>query len=177
MAKELSKFEQFPNRHCETPGNPYVYRPYPKMLYMAYKRNGKICCMDGAPDPYLFQTPQAYERAQQENERFNGSCQRIVGSDRELDNALGLGWRGTPQEAMAHLEALEQDIGNAAAEAAYDAQRMSAKAKDELAAADKTTHEHVTDVIGTPKSRRGSDAKKKSNAVAGVGRKAVAARA
>jgi hypothetical protein len=170
----LSKWEQFPNRVTETPGNPYVYRPYPKMLYMAYKRNGQIRCMEGAPDPYLYQTQVAYERAQQENDRFNASCQRVVANDRELDNALGQGWRGTPQEAMAHLEALEQDIGNAAAEAAFHAKGMSQKAKDELAAADQTTHEHVTDVVGTPKSRRGSDAKQKSNAVAGVGRKAAA---
>lgn len=140
------------------------------MLYMAYKRNGQIRCMEGAPDPYLFQTQQAYDRAQQENDRFNASCQRIVANDRELDTALGAGWRGTPQEAMAHLEALEQDIGNAAAESAFNAQRMSRQAKEELAAADQTTHEHVTDVVGTPKSRRGSDAKRKSRAVAGVGR-------
>jgi hypothetical protein len=55
-------------------------------------------------------------------------------------------------DALAQFEKEEQAIGDAAAEVAYAAQRMSAKAKADLAAADAATHEHVTDVV--PKKRR-----------------------
>jgi hypothetical protein len=36
-AKEMVKWEQFPSVYGPVPGNPYVYRPFPKATYRAYK--------------------------------------------------------------------------------------------------------------------------------------------
>ena len=51
-AAELRKHEQFPTYYtgAEGPGNPYRYRPFPKMLYRAeLTESGKVAC--GAEQP------------------------------------------------------------------------------------------------------------------------------
>lgn len=45
FVKEVSKFEQFHTRYTagtNGPGNPYVYRPFPKMVYRAQRWNGTM---------------------------------------------------------------------------------------------------------------------------------------
>lgn len=176
LGKELAKHEQFAGRITDTPGNPYRFRPYPAMLYRAAKLNGQLRCMTGDPDVFLFNGQNAmndYDRACQAVARFNASCQLTVNDDQERQKAFESGWRETPQAALAFAEQVELDISTAAAETAAAAQGMTDKAKRELKAADAETSDHVTDVTGTPKSRRGRAASKKSNAVAPEGVKAA----
>ena len=134
------------------PGNPYVYRPYPKMLYKAQKNPmGTVLCMMDAPHPYAFDKPEQFERAMLLFEVFNKSCQKIVDDDAAEAGAKGQGWCDSIQAAIEHFERQEQAVGNAAAEVLHAAQGMSAKAKRELATVERQTSEHVVDVKGKRK--------------------------
>lgn len=167
LAKELRKWEQFPGIYGKTPGNPYVYREYPRLLYKAQKLvNGKYSVGEVPPDPMLFETAAKLERATLMVERFNKSCQLVVGNDQELSREHDKGWRKTQQEALDYAEALEIDMATAAAEAAFHAKRMSASAQAEFAKANAETHEHIVDV--QPKRKRGRPAKG-TIAIAGSG--------
>lgn len=130
---------------------PASFMDFPKMVYKAHKReNGKVMCLEGQPSTYGWPGGRdgelMYERACLEVESFNRSCVKIVQDDSALRIAKGQGWAETPQAAIELFERDEQAIGQAAAEAAYDAQRMSGKAQRELDAASAATHAHVTDV-------------------------------
>lgn len=157
LGQELAKWEQFDSRYGP-PGHPYRYEEYPRMLYRAQKRtDGKVLCMDMPPSQYACVDDNAYRRASEAAEAFTKSCQRIVHSDTERSRAEAEGWRITPELALDYHEALEQAIGNAAAEAAFAAKRMSAQARAEFTAAQDDTHEHVADLVpvktGPRKSR------------------------
>jgi hypothetical protein len=150
--KEMRRWEQFPSEYTvkSKPGNPYVYRAYPKMLYKAQRMpNGQYTCLSAAPDPYLYQGHDDYNRACLMVETFNRSCTRIVTDESAERIAIGQGWAEDPSKAMAQYEAEQQAIGNAAAEAAFSARRMTEKAREEYAEAEQQTHEHVTDVVPT----------------------------
>ena len=96
---------------------PYRFEPFPKMVYRGVlKANGK----------HEFET-------------------RIVGSERELGAAKTDGWVDSPDQAVAGVEMQEASIAQAAAENAYKAKRMSAKAQKELAAIEAATHRHVAE--------------------------------
>src|SRR5689334_155980 len=105
-AEELRKWEQHHTRYSVTPegtsepGNPYVYREYPKMLYRAQVRNGRGMCLEPPPSPYDFDRPDAYERACLAHEAFNRSCYRIVKDESDELVAKGQGWCETAKEAM-----------------------------------------------------------------------------
>lgn len=166
LGKELRKWEQ---HHSELtprgtqPGNPYVYRPYPRMLYKARtQRNGQPACLSAAPDPYAFDRADLYEREVLAVDSFNRSCQRIVTDEGQERIAKGQGWCEDPNAALAQFEREQQAIGNAAAEAAFSARRMGEVAQREFAAAGAETHEHVVDV--QPKKRG-----RKPKAIAGSG--------
>ena len=136
LGKELRKWEQHRTElvpRGTNPGNPYVYR---------------------APNPYTFERPEAFERAVLMVESFNRSCTRIVSDESQERIAIGQGWALDPKAAMAVYEQEQQAIGNAAAEAAYAAQGMTSKAREELKAADASTHQHVTDVKGSKKGAK-----------------------
>lgn len=158
LGKELRKWEQHRTElvpRGTNPGNPYVFRPYPKMLYRAQQApNGKYACILPMPHPYGFEKQELYQQACLMVESFNKTCCRIVADEGQESIAKGQGWAEGPQEATELHEKEQQAIGNAAAEAAFMAQRMTAKAREELAAADATTHQHVTDVRGTRKGAR-----------------------
>lgn len=159
-ADEVRKWEQTDTQYSMTPeghsqpGNRYVFRPYPRMLYKAYLRNGKAVCMEGPPHPYAFRSPGELEMAILQNDSFNRSCYMVVGNDAEYDKERGRGWRDDPNDAIAFLEALEQDIGNAAAEAAAASKHMTATAQREHAAAEASTHAHVVDVVPQPHGQK-----------------------
>lgn len=159
-AKEVRKWEQSHTQYSMTtegnsePGNPYVFRPYPRMVYKAFTKAGKHVCMEPAPHPYAYRSPGEFEMAILQNDSFNRSCQLIVGNDDEYDKAQGQGWRDDPLKAVAHLEALDQDMGNAAAEAAAAARGMTATAQREHADAEASTHEHVVDVVGQKQGQK-----------------------
>ena len=116
-AKELRKWEQHHTRFAldeagdSGPGHPYVFRPFPRMLYKAHKRaNGQYSCVEGTPSPYLYPDPQSYERACFEVDQFNKSCQRIVQSEADEQREQAQGWRNSPVEALNYAEALEQEM-------------------------------------------------------------------
>lgn len=159
--KELAKWEQFPNKPYigeAGPGNPYVYREYPRMLYRAQRMpNGKVSCGEAPPHPHYFADPQAYDRELGMIESFNRSCYRLAKDESEEAVLKGQGWCRSQQEALAAFEREQQAIGNAAAEAAYAVARMSDKAQAEHAAAEASTEHHVVDVV--PARKRGRPVK------------------
>ena len=159
LGKELRKWEQHRTElvpRGTNPGNPYVYREYPKMLYRAQRLpNGQSGCLAQHPNPYTFERADQFERAVLMVESFNRSCTRVVSDESQERIAIGQGWALDPKAAMAVYEQEQQAIGNAAAEAAYAAQGMTSKARAELTAADASTHQHVTDVKG---GKRGAKA-------------------
>lgn len=167
LGRELARWEQHRTKYVgdeQQPGNPYAFRPYPRMVYQARSHpSGQTRCLTPMPQTFDYVTMDQYERALLHAESFNKSCQRIVQSEREYTQARDEGWRDTPAEALQHHEALERAIGDAAAEAAFSAQRMSSKAQRELQAADEATHEHVVDV--KPARKRGRPAKGTPHAV------------
>jgi len=126
VAKELARFD-----------GPYVYREYPRALYMARRhKSGQWRVLDP------------------EDEAFSAGSIRYVKNDAELERALADGWRRSTREALDYREALEQEIARAAAERHFADQRLSAKAQAEAKAADEATDAHVAD-IPAPKKRGG----------------------
>ncbi len=91
----------------------YVYQPFPKMRYRSIKTGERITLE---------------------------YC--IVNDQREMD-ALPSDWGGSPEDAKAQREKLEEDVSNAAAERAYADQRLSKKAQKEMAAKEAATGHHV----------------------------------
>lgn len=155
LQKEYAKFEQNPwdKWAFGRPGNPYTYRPYPKMLYRAELVNGRAMCMMPQADPYNHPDPRAYERAEEHGRRFTERCQRVVKDDTEHSRAAEDGWRETPQEAVEYLEARETARANAAAERNYADRNMSDLAKREILAEQNATGgEHIPSM---PEKRRG----------------------
>lgn len=123
--KELRKWD-LPKR--EGGMNANGMEPYPVMLYKAVEReNGKVVCGDPL------------------DEQFTARCQTIVFSPSEEQRAREQGWRESPKAALAHHEAIQQEIAQAAAEAAHAAQRMSEKARTERKGREDATHRHVTE--------------------------------
>ncbi len=169
--KELRKWEQHKTDLVPTgtrPGNPYVYRPYPKMLYKAQKtRGGQWRCMDQQPHPYDYEKQEVFERAMLLYESFNRSCQMTVNDESEHRIAMGQGWAETPQGAIERCEQEQQAIGNASAEALAAARGMSSQARNELAAAERTTSQHVVDL--KPKRKYSRKSKATPVAVTGSG--------
>lgn len=141
LGKELAKWNK-----------PWVYVRFPQMLYKAFKReNGKVQCMEPPPVMAHFVTMPEYQRAEALAEAFTRQCQHTVQNDAEYDRARQNGWRDSVPEALAVFEAFEQDIARAAAEAAFQAQRMTAQAREELQRAESATSEHVVDLVSAPK--------------------------
>lgn len=151
--KELRRWEQH-SGPLGRPGNPYVFRAYPKMLYRAQRQpNGQVACMMDTPLSHNFLDAQSYERALLLKETFDRTCQKVVDSEGAERMAKGQGWCESPADAMAQYDREQEAIFTAAAEVAYAAQGMSDQAKAELKAADDQTHEHVVDV--KPTKQRG----------------------
>lgn len=97
---------------------PYVFRPYPKMLYRGTTtRDGRLTV-----------------------------DQRIVGSDEEERQALEIGWVPNPQAATEAETARQEAVGTAAAERAWSDRRLSAAAQAETAALDQTTAKHLGEI-------------------------------
>ena len=107
---------------------PYVYVPYPRMLYRA-----------------------SAARYQDEDLEW---C--IVENEQE-QNRLDSAWKESRAEARAYFDGLEADVARAAAEVKYAARGMSQPAQDELREAEQQTDEFVTDVTpkrgGWPKGK------------------------
>lgn len=156
-AKEMEKFEQFPSKYGQNPGNPYKYRPFPKMLYRAQHYNGVAACMAAPPDSGEFKgSPDEYQRACEGAQRFTAKCQRIVNDEAEMHRAFEDGWREDPASALAVLEAKDNAKARATAERLYADRNMSEPAKREAAAAVAAVGgEHVPEIPEQPRKKRG----------------------
>lgn len=152
--QEMARFEQFPHDKWAfgSPGNPYTYRAFPKMLYRAERYEGNIACMAAEPDAYLFRDPRDYERAQIAARKFTERCQLVVNDEREMQKAMENGWRESPGEAVDALKAREAARSEAAAVRNYEDRNMSEGAKREIREALEGADEHVAEI---PEKRRG----------------------
>jgi hypothetical protein len=154
-AEELQQFEQFPTAYAPTPGNPYVYRPFPKMVYKAGDWMGKIASHAVAGPSWEFKSTEEMRRAEASAEEFTKTCQRIVKDEAELQAAYEAGYRGDPVEAVEFAKARADAISRGAAERHHSDLRMSEKAQREAAAADAETAEHLPEIPEKPVRRRG----------------------
>lgn len=146
-ALEMQKFEQFPSKYGGTPGNPYVYREFPRMLYRAQLYNGALTCMAAPPNPLEFADPREYERKDELARKFSESCTRVVNTEAEMQRAFEDNWRKTPAEAVAALEGREKSRADAAAHRNYEDRSMSDKAKAEIKAeAEARGGEHIAEM-------------------------------
>jgi hypothetical protein len=149
LGKELAKWEQHQTHYVgfgQSPGNPYVFRPYPRMVYKAsLDPNGKALVLAPEPVRQRYLTDEAYFQAVAASDALTQANQRTVHSETEYEQARREGWREDPKAALAHYEQLQQEIATAAAEAAHAAQRMTSKAQEERKKRDASTDKHVTD--------------------------------
>lgn len=133
-ANYMQKFEQFPSKYGQTPGNPYVYRPFPKMLYKAYRVNGAPVCLGAPPDPLAFDNPGHYQRAEAQARQFSESCQKIVKDEVEMQKAFEMGWREDPPAAIAALIEKDKIVSQHDAHREYEDRNLSDAAKAEVQA-------------------------------------------
>lgn len=149
--------EEHPTRKGVFGKRPLGFVPFPRMIYKARKHaNGKVYVQMVEPSMADFTNVAQYQAACLQINAFNRSCYRIVNSDEELKKAKEEGWREGPQQALDYFEGLEQDIARAAAETNWAVARMGPVAQRELAEADAVADaQHVTDLRGRPKSKRG----------------------
>ncbi len=159
LGRELAKWEQHPTRlvpRGKQPGNSYVFRPYPKMLFKARQgRDGRAVVSQVEPHLSEFPHVDAYNRAVLANDEQNKRSQRVVQSAEEEAIALGQGWHPTPDAALAAYERERDQQAVAAAEAAFAVRRMSAPAQAEFAAAEAATSAQVCDVPAPKRKPRG----------------------
>ena len=162
-AKEMAKHEQFPSKYGSTPGNPYTYRPFPKMVYQAQVWQGKVVCM-ATVEPNAYVNPAEQLRAEEAARAYTERCQRTVNDQMEYQRALESGFRESPVEAVEYLEAKQRSIADAAAERNYADRNMGEKAKAEAAAEVKRAFNeegsHLPAVPEKPIKRNHSEAMK-----------------
>src|SRR5215831_7436414 len=94
--KEMRRWEQHRTewvRRGTNPGNPYEFRPYPRMLYKAQQNpNWQRGWMMETPHPYAYARPEEYERAIRAKETFDRSCQCVVPDESAERVRCGQGW-------------------------------------------------------------------------------------
>lgn len=128
------------------------YERFPLMLYKARRAdNGQVKCMEAPPLIHHYDTIGAYHRAEALATAFTNQCQMTVRSESEYERARSDGWRDTQGEAIAHFEAVQREIADAAAEEQFRVRRMSEPAQAEFAAAN-AGDAHVPDPAA-PKRR------------------------
>lgn len=160
--REMAKWEQFPSDKwaCGTPGNPYTYRPFPKMLYRAERQpgTGKIACGEPQPDRLTFRGDamgdRSYALAEEAARRFTERCQMIVKDQSEYARAMESGWRESPEEAIAYLNRREDARSEVMAHRNYEDRNMSPAARAEIAAAELAAGEPLPEIPEQPRSRK-----------------------
>lgn len=127
-AREHAKWESTHTKWGEPGRPPYVYKPFPAMLYRPSRLdNGRV-----------------------------GMEQQVVQNDHEQAVYEGRGFvAGGPGKALEALEARERQIATAAAERAAAERRMSPRAREEAEAIDDATASHVPEIPETPVKRKG----------------------
>lgn len=140
-AREMAKFER-----------PYRYQPYPRMLYKAERRDGQIMCGAPEPKPWEFQAERAYLSAVESARRFTETCQAVVNSDSERSRFMEMGWRESPEEAIAFVDSREKAESQEIAHRNYDDRNLSENAKAEISAAESEAGVPLAEI---PEKRRG----------------------
>jgi hypothetical protein len=153
----MRQFEQHhsPLAGRQGPGNPYVYRPFPKMLYRAELFQGKVACRGIVPSPWEFRDPAHLRSAQEQADEFTKRCQRIVGNETEMQAAMESGWRESEAEAVEYLEARQRSRGDAAARLNYEDRNLPEPAQRERAAELAEAHSRGEHLVEVPEKRRG----------------------
>lgn len=156
LAQEMQKWEQFPSKWGDKPGNPYTGpKEFPMMIYKAQEINGKPFVQMPEPISYNFRTRDEYKAALHHKEAFDKGCQRIVNDETELSRAIEAGWRPGPQEAVEFALARQEKLSRAAAEREYADSKMSPKAQAEAKAAKEAVgNEHLGEIERKPVRRR-----------------------
>ena len=147
--KEVARFEMFHTKYTagtNGPGNPYVYRAFPKMVYRAQHWNGKAACGATVADAMEYRNPGEHEQAVERARRFTDACQLIVANETELHIAQENGWREDPKTAVEYLLSRDRARGQAAAERNHEDRNMGDVAKREAAAAVAEAGEHLPEV-------------------------------
>lgn len=152
-ANEMAKFEQFPNKYGP-PGNPYTYRPFPKMVYRAELFKGKVACGAAPADPSEYANANEFFRMNEQAERFTQKCQLTVKDEQELQRAMENGFRESPAEAVAYLEAKMRSEARASAEREYADRNLSEGARAEAADAVKEAFNEGRHLPVVPEKRR-----------------------
>lgn len=153
-AREMEKFEQFPSKYGQSPGNPYRYKPFPKMLYRAEHYQGAVRCMAPPPDAGEYTNMREYERHLESARRFTERCQMTVRNEAEMQKAMENGWRESPDEAVAYLRGRDDARGQAAAERNYADRGMSELAKAEKSKIEREAGMHLEEIPEQPKAKR-----------------------
>lgn len=120
------------------------FTPFPQMLYMAQKRPDGVMSVGEVHDGIFGGQPGSAEA-------FTSRCQCIVENEQERAVKLEQGWRPTPKEAYARLQAKDDAMSTAAAHRAYEDRNMSDAAKAEIAQAEAESEEQLAEV---PEKRR-----------------------
>lgn len=158
FVKEMAKWEQFPSEYTiggNRPGNPYTFRPYPRMMFMARQTpSGKWDTALQPPAQFGFRDVNEWDRACMEAQKFTESCQRVVNDETEHKRAKDEGWRDTPTDALDFRNALEKAVGDAAAERNFRDRNMSEKAKEEVAQVEAETFGHLAEIPEAKKRGR-----------------------
>lgn len=155
LAKEMAKFEQFPSE-WGAPGNPYKFRPFPKMLYRAQHWNGKPVCMAAEPNRVDYHDVNLYKQDIERAKRFNVECTRIVNDESEMAKAMEGGWRESPAEAVEFLLGRDRTVANETAIRNHEDRNLSEAAKLEAArAVEEVGGEHLPEIPEKPIRRRG----------------------
>lgn len=133
FAKEMIKWEA--QGSTMGPGlRPYQRHAFPAWVYRAKREDGKI----------VFEDPLWVE------------------SQVQASNAYSRGYHPDPEAASKGLQATELEIAKQAANRAHHEQRMSPKARAEVAAVEEETSGHLASMPETPiRRRRGRPAKAK----------------
>lgn len=158
-AVELAKFEQFPSQITavagKPPGNPWKFRPYPRMLYMArqHPSNGKWTLCLERPERYNFPTENQWDMAMEQYRQFAASCIRMVQNEQEHKAARLDGWRDSSKEALEFREQEFKAQGQEAAERAYRDRNMSEAAQAEVAKAEAEHFGHLPNIPEKPKRK------------------------
>jgi hypothetical protein len=114
------------------------------MLYMAQKRPDGVMSVGEVMDGIFGGQPGSAEA-------FTSRCQCVVENEQERAVKLEQGWRPTPKEAYARLNAKDDSMSTAAAHRAFEDRNMSDAAKAEIAPIAQALRDRLG--IGAPEAR------------------------
>lgn len=155
--KELAKHEQYPTPWAPKPGNPYVYRQFPMMLYRAQKhpRTGKLTVLEPHPLRHQFHDQGDFDRAVMEADYVNRNATKKVNDAAEYQKAMEAGWRDDPPAALEFAEKRHEAKSEGAAIRNWEDRNMSPEAKAEAAKAEEAASgTHLEEIPAQPIKRR-----------------------